>query len=149
MPLTWLGCRRSDVRRQLWAMIWFAAALRSAHGDPVDYIRDIKPLLFVKCAACHGALKQQSGLRLDAAQLLKAGGESGPVVVPGDVAGSLLWQHVTAAGGFAQMPPEGEGEHLTAAQLTLIKAWIEQGATTPTEEPVPDDPRQYWSYRPP
>jgi len=137
------------VRRQLWVMVWFVAALRSAHAAPVDYLRDIKPLLTAKCAACHGALKQQSGLRLDAAQLLKAGGESGPIVVPGDLAGSLLWQHVTAAEGSARMPPDGEGEHLTAAQLDLVKAWIEQGATTPTEEPVPDDPRQYWSYRPP
>jgi len=122
---------------------------RSLPAAPVDYARDIKPILTAKCAACHGALKQQSSLRLDAAQLLTKGGDSGPAVVPGDVAASPLWQRMTAADGAPRMPPEGEGEALTAVQLELVRGWIEQGAAMPAEEPVPDDPRQYWSYRPP
>jgi mono/diheme cytochrome c family protein len=121
----------------------------SAQAADVNYERDIKPLFAAKCAACHGALKQQSGLRLDAAQLLRAGGDSGPVVTPGDVEQSLLWQRITAAEGAGRMPPAGEGEPLTAAQLQLVRTWIEQGAVAPPEETVPDDPRQYWSYRPP
>ena len=40
----------------------------------VDYEREIKPLLFQKCAACHGALKQNSGLRMDAGELIRKGG---------------------------------------------------------------------------
>ena len=42
----------------------------------VDYLRDIKPLLTENCYACHGALKTQSGLRLDTVALMKKGGDS-------------------------------------------------------------------------
>lgn len=121
----------------------------AAQENPVVYDRDIRPLLTAKCAACHGALKQQAGLRLDAAQLIRAGGDSGPTVIPGDVEKSPLWQRITAAAGAGRMPPANEGEPLTAAQLELVKAWIEQGARTPDEEAVPEDPQQYWSYRAP
>ena len=38
----------------------------TAFAADVDYVREIKPLLVAKCAACHGALKQESNLRLDA-----------------------------------------------------------------------------------
>jgi mono/diheme cytochrome c family protein len=124
------------------------AVLQSAAAAPVDYARDVKPLLVAKCAACHGALKQQSGLRLDASQLLRRGGDSGPVVIPGNPAKSPLWQRLTETDAAARMPPEAEGEPLTAAQLDVIRSWIEQGASAPESEPVPEDPRQHWSYRP-
>ena len=53
------------------------AALQAAE-DAIDYLRDVKPLLQTRCYACHGALKQQSGLRLDTAASILQGGESGP-----------------------------------------------------------------------
>ena len=49
----------------------------------VDYVRDIKPVLSKRCYACHGALKQKAGLRLDTAAFMKKGGDSGPAVVAG------------------------------------------------------------------
>lgn len=124
---------------------------RLSLGAPVDYAREIKPLLGAKCAACHGALKQQSSLRLDAAQLIAAGGEGGPAVVPRDPAASLLWQRISDASAEegSRMPPAGEGEPLTPQQLELVRRWIEEGASMPPEEPVPADPRAYWSYQPP
>ncbi len=45
---------------------------------PFDYVRDVKPLLAKHCYACHGALKQKSGLRLDTVALMRKGGDSGP-----------------------------------------------------------------------
>ncbi len=141
--------QRSNVWSWIGALLALPAlSVQTASAAPVDYARDIKPILSAKCVACHGTLKQQSSLRLDAAQLLKQGGDSGAAVVPGSPADSPLWQRVTAADGAPRMPPEGEGEPLTAAQLELIRSWIEQGAVMPAEEPVPADPRQYWSYRP-
>ena len=46
-----------------------------AAGAPVDYLRDVKPVLAEHCCRCHGASQQKSGLRLDTAALaLKGGG---------------------------------------------------------------------------
>lgn len=130
-------------------MIGLLSSLPAWGAENVDYLRDIKPIFAAKCTACHGALKQQAALRLDAAQLLRAGGNSGPVVIAGNSAKSLLWQHVASLEGASRMPPEGDGEALTPSQLELVKSWIELGAHTPDEEPVPEDPRQHWSYCPP
>ena len=94
----------------------------------VDYDRDIKPLLLQKCAACHGALKQNAGLRLDAGEFVRKGGDNGPVVQPGQVSSSLLIERVTAADVDIRMPPEGQGERLSEAQVDLLKVWIDQGA---------------------
>src|SRR5437660_749642 len=58
------------------ALALFAVPLRAA--DPVDYLRDVKPLLAARCGACHGALQQKAGLRLDTAKSVRDGGDSGP-----------------------------------------------------------------------
>ncbi|MBC8355680.1 MAG: DUF1553 domain-containing protein [Planctomycetes bacterium] len=115
----------------------------------VDYERDIKPLLMEKCSACHGALKQKAGLRLDAATLIRKGGDSGAAVVPGASSESLLFQRVSTDDIDQRMPPEGEGEALNAAQLASVRAWIERGAPAPDDEPIPTSPREHWAYQVP
>ena len=115
--------------------------------DAVDYQRDIKPLLATKCGVCHGALKQQSGLRLDAGALIRKGSDDGPVVVPGKADASRLIQKVTAEDPDERMPPEGEGERLNARQVALLTAWINSGAVSPDDETVPEDPRRHWAYQ--
>src|SRR3989304_3814072 len=89
-------------------------------GEAVDYVRDIKPILAARCYACHGGLKQQSGLRLDTGALVLKGGESGPAVMPGDSRQSLLVEKVTALDASERMPPEGKP--LTGEQIALVKA---------------------------
>ena len=96
----------------------------------VDYEREIKPLLFQKCAACHGALKQNSGLRLDAGELIRKGGDSGPIVVPGQSDGSVLIERVTAQDHSVRMPPEGQGEKLSESQVELLRRWIHGSPTS-------------------
>ena len=118
-------------------------------ADPVDYSRQVKPLLTARCGPCHGALRQQSGLRLDTAQAIKKGGESGPAITPGKSVNSLLIQAVTDSGLVSRMPPEGEGERLSPDQIAMLAAWIDEGAKSPADEPVPVDPRQHWAFRPP
>ncbi|RLT20965.1 MAG: DUF1549 domain-containing protein, partial [Planctomycetota bacterium] len=115
----------------------------------VDYEREIKPLLFQKCAACHGALKQNSGLRLDAGELIRKGGDNGPTVVPGQSIHSVLIDRVTAQDHSVRMPPEGQGEKLSESQVDLLRRWIDQGAASPADEKIPDDPARYWSYQSP
>jgi len=113
----------------------------------VDYARDIKPLLLEKCSACHGALKQNAGLRLDAAILIRKGGDSGAAVIPGTASESLLFQRVAADDSTERMPPEGEGERLNPEQLALVRAWIEHGTKAPADEPIPTSPSEHWAYQ--
>ncbi|MDA1014781.1 MAG: DUF1553 domain-containing protein [Planctomycetota bacterium] len=117
-----------------------------AAGD-VDYVRDIKPIFKTHCFSCHGALKQQSGLRLDTGRSMLKGGESGPAIVRKNVAGSLLVSRITAADATLRMPPEGTP--LSPDEIRLIRAWITSGATSPADEQSEPDPRDHWSFRKP
>src|SRR5215510_1554040 len=81
-------------RALLLLLLIFAA--EAAAVDRVDYLRDVKPILAQKCFACHGALKQQSGLRLDTAATIRSGGDSGPAITPGNPTESLLLNRVSA-----------------------------------------------------
>lgn len=116
-------------------------------GEPVDYLRDVKPVLKQRCFACHGALKQQAKLRLDTAALIRTGGRHGPAVVPGRAAGSLLIRRVIHPDATGRMPPVGKP--LTEAQVALLRAWIDQGAPAPAGERPEEDPRTHWAFRKP
>jgi hypothetical protein len=118
-------------------------------ADPVDYLRDVKPVLAEKCYACHGALQQKSGLRVDTVRFLRRGGDEGPAVVPGHSDQSPLVRHITAAKGARRMPPASAGEPLSGGQVALIRAWIDQGAGGPADEKPEADPRAHWAFRAP
>ena len=112
----------------------------------VDYLRDVKPLLRNKCYACHGALKQEGGLRLDTAAKSRQGGDSGAAVVPNELARSLLLERIISADESIRMPQETGP--LSAQEVGILKAWIEQGAPAPAGEQPESDPRQHWAFRP-
>lgn len=114
---------------------------------PVDYVRSVKPILAQHCYVCHGAWKQNGGLRLDTAAAMRKGGESGPAVVAADVEASLLIGVTTGSAGF-RMPPENEGAPLRADEISILKHWIAQGAAAPADEQPEADPRTHWSYQP-
>jgi hypothetical protein len=116
-------------------------------GDEADYQRAVKPLLRQRCYACHGALKQESHLRLDTAAAIRAGGDGGPAIVPGKPAESLLVARITAPDQSERMPPEGKP--LSADQIATLQAWIAGGAVLPADEVPEPDPRQHWAFRPP
>jgi hypothetical protein len=122
------------------------AGLLSAE-ELVNYTLHIKPILAERCFACHGALKQNSGLRLDSGPLILAGSDSGPVIVPGKPAESLLIGMVTGKADLI-MPPEGEGTSLKTEEIELFKRWVAEGAQFPDEDQPERDPRSYWSYQP-
>jgi hypothetical protein len=111
------------------------------------YAETIKPLLKQRCFACHGALKQEAGLRLDTAEFIKIGGDSGPAIQVGDGANSLLVHRVSATDS-TRMPPEHEGEKLEAEQLKLLHRWIDEGATAPDQESPEPDPASHWAFQP-
>ena len=116
----------------------------------VDFVRDIQPLFQKHCFECHGPGKDQGGLSLAARSLALDGGESGRVIVPGKSAISSLVPRIAALDEETVMPPEGD--RLSADQVGLIRAWIDQGAVWPaTADEV--DPRvtqaaNHWSFKP-
>jgi mono/diheme cytochrome c family protein len=122
---------------------------RAGQAAGVDYTRQVKPLLAVRCYACHGALQQKGGLRLDTARAVREGGGRGPAVVPGSATTSLLIRRVTAAHGARRMPPVGLGEALSDREVALLRAWIDQGAAGPADERPEPDPREHWAFRAP
>ena len=119
-------------------------------SGPVDFARDIEPLLATRCHACHGPAAQMQGLRLDRGADALRGSYAGPVIVPGDSAGSKLVLIVAGAIAGKAMPPQGEG--LTAAQIGLLRAWIDQGAEWPAaaDESSGGDgqPPAHWAFQP-
>ncbi len=127
----------------------FVALLPSAMSiadEPVDYHREVKPILQARCYACHGPLKQESALRVDTAAAMRGGGDSDAALVPGKSAASLLIERVTAADADERMPAEGEA--LTAAEIAILRRWIDQGAVAANDRPAPS-PKDHWAFQPP
>ena len=103
-------------------VLTFPAASRAA--EKVDYTRDVRPILSNACFKCHGPATQMAKLRLDTrAAALKNG-----VVVPGKPAESTLVTRVCEPADDDRMPPSDAAPRLTPAQVSTLKAWIEQGA---------------------
>ena len=96
----------------------------------VDYDADVRPILAQNCYSCHGLEAQQSGLRLDLRQPALRGGDYGPVITPGNSADSKLIKRLVHGDGGLQMPPTGP---LSAEEIGILRAWIDQGADFRTE----------------
>ena len=119
----------------------------SADDSPVDYARDVKSIFRERCYACHGALKQEAGLRLDTGSLVKTGGDSGAAIVPGDVEHSPLIERISAIDESARMPPEGKP--LTPEQISVLTRWVQSGAASPDNEQPEQDPGKHWAFQKP
>ncbi|CAN5920441.1 hypothetical protein BH24BAC1_BH24BAC1_35280 [soil metagenome] len=88
----------------------------------------VMPILETKCVSCHKASKLKGELRLDNPKYIKAGGESGPVVVPGDIDNSLMISQINLPlEDEKHMPPKGKPQ-LSDEEKALLVAWIESGA---------------------
>jgi Protein of unknown function (DUF1553)/Protein of unknown function (DUF1549)/Planctomycete cytochrome C len=107
-----------------------------------DYLAEIKPLLKSRCYACHGALHQKGGLRLDTVAGAKEGGDNGNAL-------RLLMERVSTTDVKERMPPEGEGSALTGAEMAKLREWIATGGHGPENEVPEADPRAHWSYQRP
>ncbi|HET7698666.1 MAG TPA: PSD1 and planctomycete cytochrome C domain-containing protein [Vicinamibacterales bacterium] len=121
----------------------------SAPQSPVDFARDIQPILEARCYECHGPKKARNGLRLDLRAAAFRGGDSGSAIVPGDSERSLLVRRIRGLDGEEPMPKDAEP--LTAPQIALIRAWIDQGAAWPgqpgAEPAAAGEPEStHWAY---
>ena len=119
-----------------------------ANTPKVDFVQDIQPILEKNCYSCHGTSAQMSGLRLDSRQAFLAGGTNGKIVVPGKSADSTLYKRLAGIGDLTRMP--FGAPPLSAAQIALFRAWIEQGAEIPETAwaaQAPAEPvKKHWGF---
>ncbi len=121
---------------------------------------DIHPIMLLRCTACHGLRRQEAELDLRTRQGMLTGGKSGPAIVLGKPAESLLLKRIHAG----QMPPREKlivagVKPVTEGEIEKLRRWIELGAPTiellpdiPTTDPDPlvtAEDRQHWSFQPP
>src|SRR3954454_17712752 len=100
----------------LFVPLWLAA---NAAAAPVDFVREVRPILEKHCYSCHGEKKQKSGLRLDVkAAALKGGDEHAPNIIPGKAGESPLVRFVKGEEEDLLMPPKGE--RLSASEIATL-----------------------------
>ena len=111
----------------------------------------VRPILIEHCVACHGAKKQEAGLRLDSAEGLRKGSENGPVVVPGEVEQSKLIAAIRQSGSI-KMPPKGKLSNPAIEALTM---WVKRGANWPKDagnlgdsDSIQQRSKTHWAFQP-
>lgn len=104
----------------LWALAFIPAAA------PVDFNKEIRPILSENCFYCHGqdANKRKADLRLD---VRKDAIEAG-AIVSGDTEASPVSNRIHATEKSKAMPPPGSNRRLTEEQKKLLDRWIAEGA---------------------
>lgn len=112
-----------------------------AESNPIQFNRDIRPILSDNCFRCHGPDKnaRKAKLRLDTESGLFTNTEKSIPVVPGKLDKSEVFRRITTKDPDDLMPPPDSGKKLTQDQITLIKQWIQQGAKW----------EGHWAYIPP
>ncbi len=121
----------------LAAMALPAAAQEPDGPTPVDFGREIRPLLAKRCLACHGPGTAEAGLRLHDPKAAVAELDSGNrAIVPGKPEASELLRRVMAKDEFERMPPEEEP--LSEAEIATLRRWIAEGAAF----------ESHWAFQP-
>jgi len=127
-----------------------SAALPDAHGVTFFETR-VRPLLVEHCYECHSVErgKTKGDLALDSRVGWQQGGASGPALVPGDAAGSLLIQAVRRCDADTAMPPK---KALSVEAVQALERWVTMGAPDPREDvkasPAMAAAETLWSLRP-
>jgi len=135
----------------------------AAHAAAVDdaqrarmafFENEVRPILVKRCYDCHSEAKQKGGLRVDDIGYLKAGGDTGPALVPGNLEESPLVHAVRYADEDFKMPPK---EKLPDAEIAVLEKWVKMGAPWPedtgkkvvvSESGFTEEQRDYWFFKP-
>ena len=117
------------------------AAPVSATAGPVQFNRDIRPILSEHCFSCHGpdVQKMKGGLRLDRREeALKPAKSGKKAILPRDAAGSELVHRLLSDDVEELMPPPEAHKPLKPEQKALLQRWIAEGA----------EYQGHWAYQP-
>jgi hypothetical protein len=100
-----------------------------AHGEPVSFGRDVRPVLAEKCFGCHGpdVADAKGGLRLDS-RSGAVGSDGKGAIVPGEPDQSELVRRIRSTDESEQMPPPESHKTLSAAEIDTLVRWIDEGA---------------------
>ncbi len=100
--------------------------IRCGAEEPLQFNRDIRPILFENCISCHGpdSASRKADLRLDKLEIAVSTG----AIVPGDLSASELLRRIDATDEAERMPPVETKKKLTAKQKELLTRWIQEGA---------------------
>ena len=132
-----MGCSSVLVRSVATAAV---TAVLAAAGDarivpharaaeaagPLDFNRDIRPILSENCFYCHGqdAAKRQADLRLD----VREAALEARAIVPGEPGASTLLERIHSTDPDVRMPPPTSNRVLSDEQRALLDRWIREGA---------------------
>ncbi|HKB05687.1 MAG TPA: PSD1 and planctomycete cytochrome C domain-containing protein [Gemmataceae bacterium] len=127
--------------RLLLTCLLLAPVAARAADRPVDFNRDVRPILSDKCFACHGPDEKHRAakLRLDVEKDAKADRDGVPAVVPGKPDESELVARITNPDESERMPPKKANKPLTKAEIETLKRWVAEGARRSA----------HWAYVPP
>jgi len=145
------------------ALAWAVLSLGPARAEDFEFFEQkVRPVLVEHCYKCHSAEaeKVKGGLRLDSRDGWRAGGESGPAIIPGEPDKSLLIKAVRYLDKDLQMPPKDQ--KLSEAQIADLVAWVKMGAPDPRTNRVEkvvsaapkssvsfEEARKAWAFQPP
>ena len=102
-----------------------ASEVSETVAKPIDFARQVQPILARRCYACHGPDHVEGGLLLTSRETALAETDSGEfAIVPGDVPASVLIARITSEDESDRMPPEGD--RVTPAEVEILKQWIAQ-----------------------
>jgi WD40 repeat protein len=110
------------------------------HAGPVDFEREVLPILKNNCVACHNQTKPKGGLVLETPQMILKGGDAGPAVIAKKPRESLLLKAAAHQDPELIMPPPDNkvaALPLKPEELGLLQLWIEQGAKGVVRASVP------------
>ena len=129
----------------------------SVQAAEIDFATEVLPILQSHCYACHGPAEQQSGYRLDVRDIAFQGGDSAEAaILPHRADASPLIRFVSfdvsaasSATSETKMPPEdSDSQPLSAEQISILRAWIDQGAAWPDELAGAVEAKPLWSLQP-
>ena len=125
---------------------------------PINYERDIRPILSDNCFHCHGPdeAERKAGIRLDTKEGLFASVDNHAIVSPNNPNTSLLIHRVFSEDPDEAMPPAEAKKKFGDKERTLLKRWIEEGAqwsvhwafVTPTKPTLPTNINDKWTRNP-
>src|SRR5436190_15091670 len=138
------GPTRQAIMRNI-TVLTLALLAPSARGDAgVEFFeKKVRPVLAEHCYGCHSeaAKKKRGGLLLDTRQGARKGGDTGPAVVPGKPAESLLLKAIRHTDEALKMPPKGK---LPDAVIADLEEWIKRGAPDPRDRTATAAPSTSW-----
>ena len=104
---------------------------KATGNEKVHFIKDVAPDIVSLCTRCHSGANPRGGFRMVTFEDIMRGGDSGAVVIAGDLEGSRLWELIN--GGPPRMPP---GQlRIRRAWYEKLKVWIEEGAKYDGDDP--------------